>query len=366
MATSGKIIFMAIGGAQEVGASCYYLNLGGENFLLDCGYGRNEGIYFAPKFNELLYAPFIQDFHQISHVFISHAHMDHIGALPDFLQLNERANVYMTNFTWQIMNLQLGDRLSRRAQDNISRVSFLQEIPLENISASFHQAGHIPGAMMVLFKFGGKNILYTGDYSTFATPLVNAAILPKVKIDVLILCGLHARHYFYRTNDAAFQKILRQIRYSLSCGRIACCQVNQISKGIELLSLLNKFLPDVEIFLSDKVMDMVYCFENLNLKIMQERAHPLKKFPAKPSVIISAESARFWNCEIINCDFSLHDDFSAVVNFVRKINPEICLVVHSPPDKIFHSDITIEQILIKEPDSRTNFIFPELYQPLEI
>ena len=40
MAINNKIIFMPLGGAQEVGASCYYLKLGKYNFLLDCGAGQ--------------------------------------------------------------------------------------------------------------------------------------------------------------------------------------------------------------------------------------------------------------------------------------------------------------------------------------
>ena len=200
----GKIIFMALGGAQEVGASCYFLKLGENNLLLDCGCGSTHGIRFAPQFNALLETPYLQDFHQISHVILSHAHLDHSAALPDFLKLNERAFVYMTTLTREILAAQLEERFAAIEQ-NISSVAFLQKIPLPRLSLSFHQAGHIPGAMMTLINFRGKNILYTGDYSTFPTQLVGAALLPNVKIDILILCGLHARHPNYqRFGDADF------------------------------------------------------------------------------------------------------------------------------------------------------------------
>ena len=101
--TGGKIIFMPLGGAQEVGASCYFLKLGENNLLLDCGYGSTHGIRFAPKFSALLDTPYLQDFHQVSHIFLSHAHLDHSAALPDFLSLNERAAVYMTDLTREIL-----------------------------------------------------------------------------------------------------------------------------------------------------------------------------------------------------------------------------------------------------------------------
>ena len=184
MARNDKIIFMPLGGAQEVGASCYYLKLGKYNLLLDCGAGQVAGRSFTPYFDALLQMGYVKDFRQISHVFISHAHLDHVAALPEFLQLNNHATVYMTDFTFEIAERQLANKLSVSMRENISRVAFMQEIPMKNLSITFHQAGHIPGAMMTLFNFNGRKILYTGDYSTFATQLVEPAIFPAEEIDV--------------------------------------------------------------------------------------------------------------------------------------------------------------------------------------
>ena len=367
--TGGKIIFMALGGAQEVGASCYFLKLGENNLLLDCGCGLTRGIKFAPQFSALLQTPYLQDFHQISHVIISHAHLDHSAALPDFLELNERAAVYMTDLTREILSAQLEERFGS-IEKNISSVAYLQKIPLPRLKMSFHQAGHIPGAMMTLINFRGKNILYTGDYSTFPTQLVGAALLPDVKIDILILCGLHARHPNYRRfgdSDAALKKILHKIRYALRRGKSVYCQVTQISKGVELITLINKFLPQAEIFIDDRVMKIVHRFENLHIPIMREQNHPLSNFPRIPHVILSTRPPPLHSSlEILKGDFSLHDDFAATVEFVRRVNPKICVAVHSPPDKIFHTGTTLEQVLINDPDSRTSFIFPKTGEPFEL
>ena len=367
--TSGKIIFMALGGAQEVGASCYFLKLGENNLLLDCGCGSTRGIRFAPKFSALLDTPYLQDFHQVSHILLSHAHLDHCAALPDFLELNERAVVYMTDLTREILSAQLEERFAP-VEKNISSVAFLQKIPLPRLSITFHQAGHIPGAMMTLINFRGKNILYTGDYSTFPTQLVGSALLPDVKIDILILCGLHARHPNYRRfgdSDSALKKILRKIYYALRRGKSVYCQVTQISKGVELITLINKFLPQAEIFIDERVMRIIHRFENLHIPIMREQNHPLKLFPRGSCVILSTlPPPTGTSLEILDGDFSLHDDFAATVEFVRRVNPKTCVVVHSPPDKIFRTGTTLEQVLINDPDSRTSFIFPKTCEPFEL
>ena len=367
--SNGKIIFMPLGGAQEVGASCYFLKLGENNLLLDCGCGVTRGIRFTPKFSALLETPYLQDFHQVSHIFLSHAHLDHCAALPDFLTLNERAVVYMTDITREILSAQLEEKFTR-LEENISSVAFLQKIPLPRLRISFYQAGHIPGAMMTLINFRGKNILYTGDYSTFPTQLVGSALLPNVKIDILILCGLHARHPNYRRfgdSDSALKRILNRIRYALRRKKSVYCQVTQISKGVELITLINKFLPKAEIFIDERVMKIVRRFENVHIPIMREQNHPLKSFPREPCVILSTFPPPVCSSlEILNGDFSLHDDFAATVEFVRRVNPKICVVVHSPPDKLFHASTTLEQVLINDPDSRTSFIFPKTAESFEL
>ena len=362
---SDKIIFMPLGGAQEVGASCYFLQLGNYKFLLDCGAGQTGGNYFMPYFDALIKMGYVKDFRQISHVFISHAHLDHIAALPEFLQLNNRATVYMTDFTFKIAELQLAEKLSVSMKENISRVAFMQEVPLKNLSITFYQAGHIPGAMMTLFNFNGKKILYTGDYSTAATQLADPAIFPDEEIDVLIICAVHARHSMYVKNDEAARNILNKIRHSIKMRRKVYCHVTQISKGVELITLINKFLPNVEIFVGDSILKTVHCFEDQYIPVMTQNDHLLRNFVNKPSVIFSTVPPRSRSdTDIITCNFSLHDDFHSVVKLIEKINPKLCVVVHSPPDRTF-ATTTIEQILIRNPDSRTSFIFPEYCEPFE-
>ena len=363
MQANDKIIFMALGGAQEVGASCYYLKLGGYNFLLDCGTGQSQGVVFSPNFEALLHTGYVQDINQISNVFVSHAHLDHVAALPNFLQMNQHAVIHMTDFTFQIAELQLGSKLSAAMKERISRVTFLQKIPMGDLSISFHQAGHIPGAMMTLFDFRGKKILYTGDYSTEATELVDAAIFPHEEIDTLIICAVHARHSGYHRNDWATMKILTKIQQALRQGKKVFCHVNQISKGVELIALIKKYLPSTEIFIDNRVMRMIHCFEAQHVPIMNVHMHPLEGFVHMPSVIVSTHQPKiFHNTEIINSVFSLHDDFNSVVNLVAKVNPKVCIVVHTAPDK-FNRNITLEQSLIRNADSRTKFIFPQVFAP---
>ena len=160
---------------------------------------------------------------------------------------------------------------------------------------------------------------------------------------------------------------MRKIYYAINWRKSVYCQVTQISKGVELITLINKFLPHVEIFIDERVMKIVHRFENLHIPIMREQNHPLSAFPRAPCVFLSTmPPPAHSGLEILNGDFSLHDDFAATVDFVRRVNPKTCVVVHSPPDKIFHMGTTLEQVLINDPDSRTSFIFPKTGESFEL
>ena len=62
------------GGAEEVGRSCYHLQVDDHDYLVDCGLKQS-----APPEYPILRGV---DPGQIDAVFITHAHIDHIGGLP--------------------------------------------------------------------------------------------------------------------------------------------------------------------------------------------------------------------------------------------------------------------------------------------
>ncbi|MBO4779291.1 MAG: hypothetical protein J5497_01495, partial [Selenomonadaceae bacterium] len=130
---------------------------------------------------------------------------------------------------------------------------------------------------------------------------------------------------------------------------------------------INEFLPDAEVFIDRRVMRIIHRFENVHIPIMREQDHPIKSSPRGACVILSTMPPPIrGRLELINGDFSLHDDFAATINFVRRVNPRICVVVHSPPDKFSYTGMTLEQVLINDPDLRTSFIFPQTGEPFEL
>ena len=250
------IYFMPLGGGQRVGASCYYLRLGEVNIILDAGIGKERGMVFEPDLYPLVTSPLIQSLSQINQIYISHAHADHVGYLFELMGKTSRAEVYMTEITALLSQHQLYDkkylsggersevkRLKAQSMlDKITKVSYLQAMEFGSYKATFLPAGHIPGAMMILFEWKKRRILYTGDYSMESMPLTDGCMIPDdLEIDTIIMCGLHARHPGYVKKTDKLFKFVRYVLRLVKEKKISVmCRIRQLSKGIEFLKILNQ------------------------------------------------------------------------------------------------------------------------------
>jgi predicted metal-dependent RNase len=94
-----------LGGAEEVGASCAAVDVDDLRLLVDCGQRLGAAPGNAlPDFSQLEFgAP-------IEAVLITHAHADHIGALPAFEPyLSDDCPIYATDSTYHLTKVMLQD-----------------------------------------------------------------------------------------------------------------------------------------------------------------------------------------------------------------------------------------------------------------
>ena len=369
--------WMALGGAQRVGTSCYFLRFGDANILLDAGGSVHHGLMEGPRFSELLGSPYLESMKQITHIFISHAHNDHVSALISILEEAPHAQVYMTDMTWKLASMQLGKRrrakdsagdasdlLRQKQLDRVTRVSFMQTMNCGGFRATFLPAGHIPGAMMVLMDDGHRKILYTGDYSVEDTSLTGACYVPEdIRIDTMILCALHAKHPFYTRNAndlaRAIQRTFQTVREK---NLNVLCKMGQLSKGVELLVAMNAInKARVPIRIGPSVMDMVELLEGSGCQILTADNYDGRApSPREPYIYITSEDEMPLGIRHIEqrIDFSLHDDFEGMKQLLKKVNPRQAILVHcAPPQSPL--DGTIEQVILQDPDCQTQFVFPE-------
>lgn len=185
MQQTAKITFC--GGTGSVTGANFLLEADGKKILVDCG--LTQGIKVADDIN---WDPFPYDPKEIDVLFITHAHVDHLGRVPKLIHDGFRGKIYSTEPTRVLAYPMLEDTagiLSKNRDRDLDKIyteeninlalslwqglTYHQKIKItENLEASFLNAGHILGSAMVLFVYNGKKILFTGDLGNSPSPLL--------------------------------------------------------------------------------------------------------------------------------------------------------------------------------------------------
>jgi len=188
-----KLIFH--GAAKEVGRSCIELQTGGDRYLFDAGIKFKE--------NGFEYPEAVMNLPDIDGLFISHAHLDHTGALPLFEHYKIICPVFCTKLTYALTKILLKDSYKiariknmhpaygkvdlKKLEKDIRFVRYDQEYKHRQLKVMFRNAGHVPGSAMILVEAEGKKILYTGDTKLNTTEMVKGAFTDYENIDLLII-----------------------------------------------------------------------------------------------------------------------------------------------------------------------------------
>ncbi|MDD5022742.1 MAG: MBL fold metallo-hydrolase [Candidatus ainarchaeum sp.] len=152
------------GGVEEVGRSCYLIEKGDKNIVLDCGIKLGEKVEHPeiPK----------DKIKSIKEIIISHAHLDHSGYLPHLYSDGYSPKIIATKPTRDLMGVLLSDyrriqkepAFSQKDVDECMKRVYMTEYG--SIKSQFEytlfQAGHIIGSSMIRIEESG-GILYTGD-----------------------------------------------------------------------------------------------------------------------------------------------------------------------------------------------------------
>ncbi|MCX7799529.1 MAG: ribonuclease J [Fimbriimonadales bacterium] len=101
-----EVRIIPLGGAGEIGKNCTVIEQGDDLVVIDCGLSfPNEEMpgvdVVLPDFTYIL-----QNLHKVRGVFLTHAHEDHVGALP-YLLRQASVPVYATEFTHALIRSKL-------------------------------------------------------------------------------------------------------------------------------------------------------------------------------------------------------------------------------------------------------------------
>ena len=92
---------MFLGADHEVTGSCHYIECCGKHILLDCGMEQGHDIYENQEIPVSAAA--------VDYVFLSHAHIDHSGLLPQLYKNGFQGKIYATEATTDLCRIMLLD-----------------------------------------------------------------------------------------------------------------------------------------------------------------------------------------------------------------------------------------------------------------
>ena len=204
------------GAAQTVTGSRHLISLNGHHLLLECGlfqgrrketYQRNLNFPFEPT--------------DVDAVILSHAHIDHIGNLPNLVRQGYQGPIHATYATTHLADIMLRDsghiqesdvefvnkRRARRGKPPIEPLYTMEDAaqvaqylvrqdfkysfePVPGVIATLVEAGHILGSAGVILELEERGrkvrLMFSGDIGRLDLPILRDPVLPE-DVDCLIM-----------------------------------------------------------------------------------------------------------------------------------------------------------------------------------
>jgi Cft2 family RNA processing exonuclease len=251
-----------LGGADEVGASSLLVEAGGKRILIDAGIrmGKAQG----DKLPDLSRATSLGG---LDAVLLTHAHLDHSGALPLVHGAFPSAEVLCTEPTAAILRVLLLDAVkimekNAGAEDEIplyplpaveallgrlTTVRFLDPISLcaGLITATFFPAGHVLGAAAIGLQTPEGNLLVTGDVSVSPQRTVTGMSVPRFKPD-LVVCESTYGNRLHASRRAEEERLIETVFSAVRGGQKVLIPAFALGRAQEVILVLLRLIAPVQ------------------------------------------------------------------------------------------------------------------------
>lgn len=310
-----KLKLTFCGGTGSVTGANFLLEGGGKKFLIDCGLEQGTKVADDENWKDFIYDPSTIDI-----LFITHAHIDHIGRIPKLINDGFKGKIYSTPPTKAIAELMLEDTmniLGRDTEHGLDQIYTEQNLKKtfecwettpyhqafnidHGFTVHFKDSGHILGSAIIEFTYNGKKIVFTGDLGNSPSPLLRDT--EKVTdADYLIMESVYGDRNHESRNER--RKMLEKvIEDNYKLGGTLIVPTFSLERSQELLFEINelvehKRIPHMPIFLDSplaiKLTAIYRKFEDYFNETAREIIHSgddIFVFPGLKSTLRTEES----------------------------------------------------------------------------
>lgn len=258
------------GGVRTVTGSKHLLTTGKHRLLLECGLfqgHRDEAEHTNRQFGFKA--------RDVENCIISHAHIDHVGNIPNLVKFGFRGPILMTKGTAALARLLVMDSAHiqesdvryvnkhARARGEASRTpvytvadaeeslryvegtSYGKRKKLNGFSVVLHDAGHILGSALVDIECEGKRLLFTGDLGRRKMPIINDPVQVS-EADYLIMEATYGnrKHGDYRDVGERLAAVVNRVH--ARGGRIVI-PAFAVERSQEIVYTLNRLRQEEKI-----------------------------------------------------------------------------------------------------------------------
>ncbi|MCR9133318.1 MAG: hypothetical protein NXI08_12105 [bacterium] len=277
------------------------------------------------------------------HIFISHAHADHMPR-------NRSLTVYCTRPTSRFMKL-------RGFSGKMIEMDFEQPLETDDARITLFPAGHILGSAMTFIESEKGSVLYTGDYRNPPSPATEGFKMPEAPIDQFITEATFSLPiYKWKSHAELAKQACTFARQTLEDGYTPIFLAYNLGKAQELMFMLKKLNHPMQIhgagFKLCNVYEEVgfdlgdyetYQRENCEGKILiAPSSAPESGFASNLKKVRTAYCSGWASNEArrtqLTADelipLSDHLDFFELIDLCEAIRPKKVWITHTPNPKV--------------------------------
>ena len=336
--------FIALGGGNETGGSCYALKMGGSVILLDTGIRYSADYSLRVPDVSPLYSDWNLDgLWELDALIFSHAHLDHTGALPVFMRNLHGVSIYSSEATPDMLSALYHDNFFNGLKRDIASMSdtFITlkygcAHSIKDFSVTLYPAGHMPGAAMTLIENEDCKILYSGDFCMFDQFTVKGAEIPEMKVDTLICESTHG--YGTSPGGLNLSHTAAKINTLLAHTDVFTCTVRNSGKAAEISAAVSEcvaqgLIPEIDIWIDTGCeASCRACEKHGTRQIFSEHVRPLERYSygLKGMIITGRPSGGLYD---VYLNMSNHADSWEILRLIQRTKPDRVIFVHGVPSE---------------------------------